>query len=210
MSVSTGESAGAEDILRAANELFAERGFDAVSISAIAERAGSSKANIFHHFGNKQGLYFAVMRAATGRLTDEFSRLLDSDDEPAAKVEQAIRASLSVLFEDECRSRLIFREVLESGPGRAEALAEGVFSKEFATLSALFADIQRQVGGEPGVDASFLAYQLISANVMLFHCGQVIRHLPGGDFVDDREHYVTMLRDLLLRGVHYCGGGENG
>ena len=203
------DSAGAEEILLAAKDLFAERGFEAVSISAIAERAGSSKANIFHHFGNKQGLYFAVMRAATERLTDEFSRLLDSDDDPSEKIEQAIRASLSLLFEDECRSRLIFREVLESGPGRSEALAEDVFSNEFATLTALFSDIQHDTAGAPRLDASFLAYLLLSANVMLLHCRQVIRHLPGVDFVDERERYVTMLRDLLLRGVGDSAGGDD-
>lgn len=88
------DSAGPEEILLAAKDLFVERGFEALSISAVAERAGSSKANIFHHFGSRQGLYFAVMRAATERLADEFSRLLDSDDEPSEKIERAIRVSL--------------------------------------------------------------------------------------------------------------------
>jgi len=191
---------GAEEILRAAKDLFAESGYDAVSISAIADRAGASKANIFHHFGCKQDLYFAVMQEATARLSEEFSRLLTSDQPAPAKVEQAIRAQLDVLFEDRARARLIFREVQESGPNRAEALARDVFGREFANLSALFGDILEH-SGDRRAEGSFLAYLLLAANVMLFHCGHVIRHLPGGGFVDERERYIGMLRDTLLRGV---------
>jgi len=193
-------SQGAEEIRQAAKDLFAEHGYDAVSISAVAERAGASKANIFHHFASKQGLYFAVMQEATGVITDEFERLLASDQPAKAKVDQAIRAHLAVLFEDEGRARLIFREVLESGPGRAEALARDVFGREFATLSALFAETLGDAE-ETGIDGSFLAYLLLAANVMLFHCGHVMRHMPGGDFVDQRERYVRMLTETLLRGA---------
>lgn len=201
MTTGSGDCAGAEDILRAATQLFAERGFEAVSISAIAERAGSSKANIFHHFESKQGLYFAVMRVATRRLSDEFSLVLQSDDEPRVKIERAIRASLSILFEDECRTRLIFREVLDAGPGRAEDLAKDVFGREFTTLRALFNEIQENMGGSARFDPSFLAYLLTSVNVMLLHCQHVVRHLPYGAFVEDRERYVDMLCELLTRGI---------
>lgn len=210
MTGNPGENAGAGEILRAANELFAERGFNAVSVSAIAARAGVSKANIFHHFGSKQGLYLEVLRAATRRLTGEFARLLDSDDNPEVKIERAIRGSLAVLFEDECRMRLVFREVLDSGPERAEELARDVFGREFTTLRAIFEDIQRRDGGDSRIDPSFLSYLLISANVMLLHCRHLVRHLPNGGFVDDREGYVTMLRDLLLRGVdRNCHGDDD-
>ena len=60
----TGEKpgVGAAAILEAAIPLFAERGFEAVALSAIAERAGVCKSNIFHHFGSKELLYVAVVR----------------------------------------------------------------------------------------------------------------------------------------------------
>ena len=54
----------ADRILRAAETLFAKHGFGAVSMSAIARRAGVSKANVFHHFATKQALYLAVLTAA--------------------------------------------------------------------------------------------------------------------------------------------------
>lgn len=201
MSRTSHHVAGAENILRAAKDLFAERGFDAVSIAQIAEHAGSSKANVFHHFGSKDGLYFAVIRQATERATAHFQKAVSLDAPQAKRVESAIRGSLSVLFEDEERARLIFREVTESGPSRGETLAKDVFREEFTTLTRLFADAQRRgVCGER-IEASFLAFLLVASNVMLFHCQHVIRHLPGGGFVDDQDRYTAMLRDVLMQSV---------
>lgn len=48
-------------ILKAARDLFLEQGFDAVTIDAIVARAGGSKATIYSYFGNKEGLFNALM-----------------------------------------------------------------------------------------------------------------------------------------------------
>jgi AcrR family transcriptional regulator len=54
-------------IVDAAAELFAERGFDAVSVMEIAKRAGVVEKTVFNHFPVKEGLVFDAdppMRAA--------------------------------------------------------------------------------------------------------------------------------------------------
>jgi AcrR family transcriptional regulator len=56
-----------EAIVDAAAELFVERGFDAVSVSEIAQRAGVVEKTVFNHFPVKEGLVFESdppMRAA--------------------------------------------------------------------------------------------------------------------------------------------------
>lgn len=50
-----------EAILRAAAEVFFEQGYAATSIDAIIERAGGSKRNIYNEFGNKEGLFLAIV-----------------------------------------------------------------------------------------------------------------------------------------------------
>ncbi|RKN50751.1 TetR family transcriptional regulator [Micromonospora endolithica] len=52
-----------EAILRAAREAFAERGYDAASIRAIAAAAGVDPALVHHYFGNKDQLFLAAMDA---------------------------------------------------------------------------------------------------------------------------------------------------
>lgn len=50
-------------ILRAAQKLFALRGFDGVTMRAIASEAGVNLASIVYYFENKEGLYLAVFTA---------------------------------------------------------------------------------------------------------------------------------------------------
>ena len=49
-------------ILDAAEEIFAEHGFDGARIDAIAAVSGYNKSLIFHYFDDKLGLYTAVLK----------------------------------------------------------------------------------------------------------------------------------------------------
>lgn len=55
-------------ILDAAEELFAERGFDRTSFVDIAKRSGISRGSIPWHFKNKDGLVMAVVERVVGRI----------------------------------------------------------------------------------------------------------------------------------------------
>ncbi|HKA15917.1 MAG TPA: helix-turn-helix domain-containing protein [Myxococcota bacterium] len=63
----------AERILDAAEEEFAERGFDAASLGDVADRVGIRPQAIYNHFASKRELYAAVLE----RLLDPFLALLD-------------------------------------------------------------------------------------------------------------------------------------
>lgn len=52
-----------ETIRRAALELFSERGFDAVSVTDIAERAEVGRTTFFRYFGDKQEVLFSAPEA---------------------------------------------------------------------------------------------------------------------------------------------------
>jgi AcrR family transcriptional regulator len=58
-----------ERIMKAAERLFAERGYDGTSIRAIVARAHVNQAAINYHFEGKDGLYREVLRAAFRGLT---------------------------------------------------------------------------------------------------------------------------------------------
>ncbi len=57
-------------LLRAAEEAFAQRGYDAVSVAEICHRAGVSKGAFYHHFPSKQAIFQAVLEAWVQRLED--------------------------------------------------------------------------------------------------------------------------------------------
>jgi AcrR family transcriptional regulator len=59
-----------ERILKAAQRLFAERGYEATSVRAIVAKARVNQAAINYHFAGKDGLYREVLRAAFRALTE--------------------------------------------------------------------------------------------------------------------------------------------
>jgi len=48
-------------IFRAAAKLFAEKGYNGVSMREISERTGLSKPTIYYYFGNKEGIYTSLV-----------------------------------------------------------------------------------------------------------------------------------------------------
>jgi AcrR family transcriptional regulator len=59
-----------ERIIRAAERLFAEGGYDGTSIRAIVAKAKVNQAAINYHFDGKDGLYREVLRVAFRALTE--------------------------------------------------------------------------------------------------------------------------------------------
>jgi AcrR family transcriptional regulator len=59
-----------ERILKAAERLFADRGYEETSVRAIVAKARVNQAAINYHFGGKDGLYREVLRAAFRALTE--------------------------------------------------------------------------------------------------------------------------------------------
>jgi AcrR family transcriptional regulator len=59
-----------ERIMKAAERLFAESGYDGTSIRAIVAKAKVNQAAINYHFEGKDGLYREVLRAAFRGLTE--------------------------------------------------------------------------------------------------------------------------------------------
>lgn len=55
-----------EKVLRAALDLFGERGIDATSMDAIAQASGVSKATIYNHWSDKEKLLMEVMEMIHG------------------------------------------------------------------------------------------------------------------------------------------------
>jgi len=57
-----------EQLIDAGLKLFARRPYAAVAVSDVAREAGVSHGLVFHHFGDKRGLYLGVARAVADRL----------------------------------------------------------------------------------------------------------------------------------------------
>ncbi|OUM94309.1 MAG: TetR family transcriptional regulator [Thermobacillus sp. ZCTH02-B1] len=59
-------------ILRAAMEVFAEKGYAAASTSEIAQRAGVAEGTIFRHYKSKKDLLFSIVAPFVAHLIEPF------------------------------------------------------------------------------------------------------------------------------------------
>ena len=191
----------ATTILEAAGELFAQQGFDGVSINAVAQHAGVSKANVFHHFGSKDELYYAVLRNARSRLLGRLQDLAGSDSPLPLRLKEIVEAYLSNLFDNPRLARVLLRESMEHRPGRSKALAEKVFGDGFSQLVKLLVEAKQSGEIRQGVDPAAAVVMLVAGCVFFFQGQQMLRHYPEVDFADAPEQYLPHLVDILLNGI---------
>jgi len=189
-------------ILAVAEELFARRGFDAVSMNDIAATAGVSKANIFHHFESKNALYLAVVRDACADSIERLQQLQHEDVAIPERLADFAANHLRNMLEHDRVSRLILREIVgEQGARRAQELAEKVFGENFAILVEIVRTGQRRGELRADFDPAMLATLLIGANVFFFESQEVLRHFKDVGFARDPQRYSRMLMDILLAGI---------
>lgn len=193
-----------QKILSAARQLFSTRGYDAVSMNAIAARAGVSKANIFHHFSSKEALYIEVLRGACSNFGPLVEAGFAGRGRLGARLTRFSRGHMETLFEDERRTRLVMREVLDNGQRRGHQLAERVFGRNFSQLVEHVRESQRCGDVRKNLDPAIVAGMLLSANVTFFLWRDVIRYLPEVRFADNPERYASQCCDVLVNGIAAC------
>ena len=118
-------------ILDAAETLFAEHGFDAVTMAQVGAAAGVSRGTPGYFFSTKEALYRVVIEraAATFRILAETLRARDARGtrEPAARLGETVDAFLALLTSRTSLVKLIDRENgIVSGEPHAEALRDAL------------------------------------------------------------------------------------
>lgn len=107
-----------ERLLNAAEELFAERGFDAVSVRDIAAAAESNIAAVNYHFGGKDRLYHGVLRRALERRRERYVAAMQEAADRGDDLHAIVRAFYRTHLEDTLRTdhgrcflKLLVREI---------------------------------------------------------------------------------------------------
>jgi AcrR family transcriptional regulator len=111
-----------ERLLAAAAQLFADHGFDAVSVDAVAEAAGRTSGAVYDHFGSKQGLLLALLDQWEQALVT----VMAAEFELAAGVSDRLRAVATNLITDpseETRRLLLLERELELRAARDPEVA---------------------------------------------------------------------------------------
>jgi len=102
-------------ILDAAMAEFAQHGPQGARVDRIAREAGVNVRMLYHYFGEKEGLYLAVLEAAYLRIRSLEEALARSGDEPVLAMTRLVDLTFDFLVTDPYFARLIMHENLTRG-----------------------------------------------------------------------------------------------
>ncbi len=198
-----------ERLLKAAAQLFAERGFKKVTIRDICRAARANVAAVNYHFSDKSGLYREVLQLAieTMRATNDAAREAGAGLPADERLREYIKISM-------CRamssgnatwiSRLIHREMTDPTP-TFDVIVEQAFRPRMDDLTAMVAEILGCVPDDPRVSQCVAS---IHAQWMLFVPNPVASRFRAK--LQLRSDDAAMLADHITRfslaGIHALAG----
>lgn len=150
-----------QQILEAAEEVFAERGFQATSMDEISLRVGVSKPMLYEYFTSKEGLLLACVARIRADLHEATLAALEEalPDGPRAVLEAGLRAYFD--FADRhgrAWAVLLNESVIAAGP--AEEAIEAIRGQQTELMESV---LRGWLTGVAAVRVSVFAHGLIGA-----------------------------------------------
>ena len=196
--------AAREDILDAAERLFAAKGFDGVSTAAIAKEAGVSQSQIHYHFDTKKKLWERVFQR---RFVDYFaaqSALLDDREmDDMERVRQSIVSYFRFFETYPHYVKLLGRAQLDDDGSEERDPAQDMGKMLMQKGSEVMIAAQRAGAIRDDIRPDFAIIGFLSLVTHWFMGGRHLVWEPGPDKpreVHDREYLDFVIR-VYLRGL---------
>ena len=183
-------------ILDAAEQEFAELGFEAARIQKVAERAQLSVGTIYGLFSSKTELYGAVHLVRGSALIQQVSEVVNASDDAVRAIEQGIAAYVHFYVENPTYLRMQLREgTIWAMPNDFGAALDENFRRGLSLVSELCAR-----GIAQGV---FLENDPVrmAKTITAIHQVQLAHWVESG-FAEPAEALIERLRALFRR--LYC------
>jgi AcrR family transcriptional regulator len=192
------------EIVRAALEVFAERGFAAARLEDVAARAGVSKAALYLYFATKADLFHAVVGQAVAPNLAPVRALAARADLPFVEVVPLILAQVARIAGASSIGGVAKMVIAESRnfPDQAKVWHDHVVAEGLAILAGVIERAQARGECRPG-DARLQAFSILGPMVMGLLWGQVFTPVGGapvemGALAD--QHARTVLEGLVPPG----------
>ena len=191
-------------ILAAALEEFAERGYAGASMAATAARAGVAKSLIYHYFPGKADLFKAVVRSCIQPVFSEAERLIAALQGPRAEL---LRGLIELAYNRaaaERRERILFKLILAEAD-RFPELAAFYHAEVFSRALALVGGVLRagvasgEFRPEAADAAAGLAPVLVAPAIMASIWQMMLGEGRAPDLAAMRAAQVDLVLGGLLR-----------
>ena len=194
-------------VLEAAARLFAERGFNHVSVRDICKEAGSNVASVNYHFGDKMGLYRELIGAVAEGMNDAKTSALEAGagHPPEEHLRAYIRGFLHQLLDqnpkDACwLEKLIAREVTEPTSALDLIIEKGI-KPAGERLNRLISEVMGLPPSDPHV---FLGASAIQGLCIWYRSSRTVaeRMFPELQFTPERiDNLAEFVADFSLAGL---------
>lgn len=127
-------------LLRAAEQVLAERGYHGARVEDVVRRAGASKGAFYHYFTSKEELLLELIDRLGSLLAQAMERALAERRGAAARVEAALAAVLGTLAEHRDLAWIVLVEAPVGGEAprrRQQAVKERLIARIRAGLDEL-------------------------------------------------------------------------
>jgi AcrR family transcriptional regulator len=142
-------------IAETAQRLFAERGFDAVTVTDVAREADVSAGTVFNYFPTKEDLFYSGMESFEARLV-EAVRARSPGESVLDAFRRVVLDGIPRLAEDERAGVIAFAAQTVGSSRSLQAREREILARHTEELAALIADA-------PDVEAATVAAGLMGA-----------------------------------------------
>jgi len=156
-----------DQILDAAEALFARKGYDATTIKAIGAATGLNPALLYYYFAGKEELYKAVLQRLVGTILSQGGALLDGTLPPAEAIRRLLTMQAEWLLRHPSLPRLLAREMLDHDALHAQEVILQMAAGPFHRLCQVIEQGQALGAFRADVEPRFAAVSVI-AQVVYF------------------------------------------
>jgi AcrR family transcriptional regulator len=194
-------------LLDAAERAFAEAGLAGARVNAIAAEAGANKAMLYYYFGDKEGLYNAVLERVFAQVSAVVAEVEASGAQGAeAQLRRFFEGYAAILAEHPHLVRLMVRSLLDDAPAQTARLGPRMREVVPRVAAAVAAG---QARGElrAAVNPALVAPTIVGPLVFFELARPLVEASLGG--ADLRETWRRHAADVLFNGL-LARPGEGG
>jgi len=89
-----------QKILDNAAKLFAQKGYENVSLEEIGAKLKLNKASLYHYFKSKDEMFFLIQMQAIEQANVALEKVLESESNPKEKLKEAIKSHVKIVTRD--------------------------------------------------------------------------------------------------------------
>jgi len=197
-----------QTLLKAAEKLFIEKGFDGAKMTDIARLAGVNHALLHYYFRTKENLFNKVFEQIATQMVGFFNIAFEGEAPFFEKLKRAIESHFDGLVERVNLPMFIFREVIQEKEKKDYFLGQ-IFPTAKRILAKIHSDIKREMkkGTIRPVKAQDVLLNIAALNVFSFIGAEILFDTKDENmsctlkkFLDDRKqnNVNTIINSLKL------------